>query len=62
LGILAFFVVQLRVQGAPRPAWDVLTATAHQACGSVLLGCAVLGALWSRRLLVQAEARTQPRA
>jgi len=51
LGIAAFFAVQFRTPGALRPTWDVLVATAHQACGSVLLGCAVMGALWSRRLL-----------
>jgi hypothetical protein len=57
---MAFFAVQLRVEGVPRPAWDVLLTTAHQACGSVLLGCAVMGALWSRRLLVQTRAGVQP--
>ncbi|MGD1147895.1 MAG: COX15/CtaA family protein [Thermoanaerobaculaceae bacterium] len=62
LGILAFFAVQLRVEGVPRPGWDVLLTTAHQACGSVLLGCSVMGALWSRRLLVQAEADAERRA
>jgi hypothetical protein len=62
LGILAFFAVQFRVEGASRSTWDVLLTTAHQACGSVLLGCSVMGALWSRRLLVQAEDQTSPRA
>ncbi len=57
LGIVAFFAVEVRVPGAARPEWDVLATTAHQACGSLLLGCAVLGAVWSRRLLVQDDAR-----
>ena len=60
LGILAFFAIQFRVEGVPRPAWDVLLTTAHQACGSVLLGCSVMGALWSRRLLVQTKAAAVP--
>ncbi len=54
LGIGALFAVQARVAGAPRASWDVLLTTAHQAGGSVLLGCAVLSALWTRRLLAQA--------
>ena len=60
LGIAAFFAVQLRLEGVPRPLWDALLTTAHQACGSVLLGCSVLGALWSRRLLMQTEAAAAP--
>jgi heme a synthase len=51
LGFLAFFSVEARVEGAPRAAWEVLLTTAHQAWGSVLLGCAVMAALWTRRLL-----------
>jgi hypothetical protein len=39
------------VEGAPREAWEVLLTTAHQAWGAVLLGCAVMTALWTRRLL-----------
>ena len=62
LGIAAFFAVQFRTPGVPRAAWDVVAATAHQACGSVLLGCSVMGALWSRRLLVQAGNPAPPRA
>ena len=51
LGFLAFFAVEARVEGAPRAVWEVLLTTAHQAGGSVLLGCAVMAALWTRRLL-----------
>jgi len=51
LGLLAFFAVETRVEGAPREAWEVLLTTAHQAWGAVLLGCAVMTALWTRRLL-----------
>ena len=51
LGILAFFAVQARSPGVPRAVWDVLVTTAHQGWGSVLLGCAVMGALWTHRLL-----------
>jgi len=55
LGIGSLFAIQFRTVGAEPGEWDVLTRTAHQACGSVLLGCAVLGALWSLRLLAQPE-------
>jgi len=55
LGLVAFFAVELRVEGRPRPFWDVLATTAHQGCGSLLLGCAVLGVVWSHRLLAPAD-------
>jgi cytochrome c oxidase assembly protein subunit 15 len=51
LGILALFAVDSFVPGAPRAAWEVLLTTAHQAGGAVLLGCAVMAAMWPRRLL-----------
>lgn len=51
LGFLAFFAVETRVEGAPRAAWEVLLTTAHQGWGSVVLGCAVMAALWTHRLL-----------
>lgn len=51
LGILAFFAVQARAPGGARAVSDVLLTTAHQAWGSVLLGCAVMAALWTHRLL-----------
>jgi cytochrome c oxidase assembly protein subunit 15 len=54
LGVLALFAVQSFVPGAPRTAWEVLLTTAHQGGGSVLLGCAVMATLWTRRLLVPA--------
>ena len=60
LGLAALFAVETRVVGAPRAVWDVLLTTLHQAGGSVLLGCAVLGAVWSRRLLFQGESPTPP--
>ncbi len=60
LGLAALFAVETRVVGAPRAVWDVLLTTLHQAGGSVLLGCAVLGAVWSRRLLLQGESPASP--
>jgi len=54
LGVVALFAQQATVAGAPPTTWAVLLTTAHQAGGSVLLGCAVMAALWPRRLLVQA--------
>jgi cytochrome c oxidase assembly protein subunit 15 len=52
LGVLALAAVMTRVPGAPRPLWQVVLTTAHQAVGSLLLALAV--ALWlsTRRLLV----------
>jgi len=52
LGFTAFIAVQARAPNAPRAAWEVLLTTAHQGGGSVLLGCAVVTALFCRRLLV----------
>lgn len=52
LGFTAFIAVQALALNAPRAAWEVLLTTAHQGGGSVLLGCAVVTALWCRRLLV----------
>ncbi len=57
LGVAAFFAVQAQAPDAPRTAWEVFLTTVHQVGGSVLLGCAVLAALWSRRLLAPAELR-----
>ncbi len=63
LGLSALFAVETRVPKAPRAAWDVLLTTLHQAGGSVLLGCAVLAAVWCRRLLLlQSESPAQPAA
>jgi cytochrome c oxidase assembly protein subunit 15 len=54
LGILALFAVNAQVEGTPPAAWEVILTTLHQGGGSVLLGCAVMATLWTRRLLVQA--------
>jgi cytochrome c oxidase assembly protein subunit 15 len=51
LGFVALVTVQARAPNVSRPAWEVLLTTAHQGGGSILLGCAVVTALWSRRLL-----------
>lgn len=37
------------------PAWTVIVTTAHQAAGATLLATSVLLAVWSRRLLKQAD-------
>ena len=51
LGVLAFAAVSSRVPGAAPANYEVLTATAHQANGALLLGVAVLLLVWHRRLL-----------
>ena len=55
LGVLALFAVDSFVPGAPRTGWEVLLTTAHQAGGAILLGFAVMSALWSRKLLTEAS-------
>jgi cytochrome c oxidase assembly protein subunit 15 len=51
LGFAALFVRNLTAaDGGPHPA-DVAVTTVHQATGALLLACAVLAVLWSRRLL-----------
>jgi len=55
LGFTAFLAVLSRSPNAARTASEVLLTTAHQGGGSVLLGCAMMAALWSRRLLVTAS-------
>jgi cytochrome c oxidase assembly protein subunit 15 len=55
LGFAAFFAVETRVEGAPRAAWEVLLTTAHQAWGALLLGCAVMTATLTHRLLTPDE-------
>jgi cytochrome c oxidase assembly protein subunit 15 len=52
LGILALFAVDAQVQGTPPAAWEVILTTLHQGGGSLLLGCTVVAALASRRLLI----------
>jgi len=55
LGVGALVAKGASAPGATPAAWAVLVRTAHQATGAALLGCAVLLALWVRRLLVQAR-------
>jgi cytochrome c oxidase assembly protein subunit 15 len=52
LGILALFAVDARGQAALPAAWEVILTTLHQGGGSLLLGCTVVSALASRRLLI----------
>jgi heme A synthase len=54
LGVMALFAVDSFVVGAPRTAWEVFLTTAHQGGGSILLACAVMATLWTRRLLAEA--------
>ena len=49
LGVGAFAVTGSRVEAMDPPAWEVAIATAHQWCGAILLGSAVVAALWTRR-------------
>ena len=51
LGVLAFAALWTRAPGAAPGSFEVLAATAHQANGALLLGAAVLLAVWQRRLL-----------
>lgn len=57
LGIAALVVVLIRVD-AKIPAYEVLTTSAHQALGAVLLSTAAMLAAWSLRLVPEAE--TEP--
>ncbi|HYB22536.1 MAG TPA: hypothetical protein VED41_01980, partial [Solirubrobacteraceae bacterium] len=58
LGVAALVVVTLREAGAPRPGWQVLITTAHQATGAALLGLATALWLWTFRLLGTEPERT----
>ena len=51
LGVLALVAVTSREAGVPRPTWQVLLTTAHQATGAALLGLATALWLWTFRLL-----------
>jgi heme A synthase len=51
LGIVALTVRGLAAGVTPVPAYKVILTTLHQATGALLLGVAVLLAVWSRRLL-----------
>ena len=57
LGFVAWGAVMMR-KGPAIPAWEVLSTSAHQATGALLLMLAVQGAAWARRLL--AEPSTAP--
>jgi len=61
LGFVAFFSLEAQVPGAPPGGWEVLLTTVHQAWGALLLGCAVMVAAWTRRLLAPDEAVTAAR-
>jgi cytochrome c oxidase assembly protein subunit 15 len=50
LGLVALGAVLMR-RGPAIPAWELLSTSAHQATGALLLMAAVQGAAWSRRLL-----------
>jgi heme A synthase len=50
LGFVALAAVLMR-RGADIPSWELLSTSAHQATGALLLMAAVQGALWSRRLV-----------
>jgi cytochrome c oxidase assembly protein subunit 15 len=56
LGFLAWGTVMMR-RGPAIPLWEVLSTSAHQATGAMLLMLAVLGAAWARRLLAAEPAR-----
>jgi len=50
LGFVALAAVLMR-RGVTIPAWELLSTSAHQATGALLLMASVQGALWSRRLV-----------
>lgn len=50
LGLVALGAVLMR-RGPAIPVWELLSTSAHQATGALLLMAAVQGAAWSRRLL-----------
>ena len=52
LGLGALIVVGATEGIQPRPVIDVVLTTLHQVSGALLLGCAVMLTLWTRRLLV----------
>ena len=55
LGLAALFVVLIRVDAAI-PAYEVLTTSAHQALGAVLLSTTAMLAAWSMRLVPEPHA------
>ena len=54
LGLIALGAVLMR-RGPAIPLWELLSTSAHQATGALLLMAAVQGAAWSRRLLPASE-------
>jgi hypothetical protein len=53
LGISALLALVFAQGTLPPPLYEVALATAHQVTGALLLACAVMLALWSRRLLAR---------
>lgn len=54
LGFVALGAVLMR-RGPSIPLWEVISTSAHQATGALLLMAAVQGAAWSRRMLAGAD-------
>jgi hypothetical protein len=50
LGFVAWGAVMMR-KGPAIPGWEVLSTSAHQATGALLLMATLQGAVWSRRLV-----------
>jgi hypothetical protein len=61
LGIAALVVVLIRVD-ARIPAYEVITTSAHQALGAVLLATTAMLAAWSLRLVPQPASGVEPLA
>ena len=55
LGFVALGAVLMR-RGAAIPLWELVSTTAHQVIGALLLAAAVQGTVWSRRLLAGSSA------
>jgi len=56
LGLVAYAAVLMR-RGPDVPLWELLSTTAHQSTGALLLTATVQGAIWSRRLLSPTQVR-----
>jgi hypothetical protein len=54
LGFIAWGAVMMR-RGPAIPSWEVVSTSAHQATGALLLMLAVQGAAWGRRMLAAPE-------
>jgi len=57
LGFIAWGAVMMR-KGPAIPGWEVLSTSAHQATGALLLMVTLQGAVWSRRLVAAEPALT----